>query len=72
MTENNYVSNNDQVRYDEGSFSSRINDLENYYADSALPDDLKDLYAIVQKNCDEFRNEVFFKKLDDLDESLVH
>ena len=53
------------------SLAFRINDLENYYADNVLSDDLKLLYAEVQKNCEDFRSNVFFKNLDIIEEGLV-
>lgn len=55
----------------EDSLAFRINDLENYYADNVLSDDLKEIYAEVQKDCEEFRANVFFKNLEILEDTLV-
>ena len=51
--------------------SDRISDLENFYADSVLGDELKELYAEVQMNCIDFRTNVFMKNVDHLDEKFV-
>ena len=51
--------------------SDKISDLENYYADNILTDELKELYATVQLQCADFRNNVFFKNVDLLDSTLV-
>jgi hypothetical protein len=55
----------------ENSLAYRIGDLENYYADNILSEDLVEIYAEVQKNCEDFRENIFFKNLDILEESLV-
>jgi hypothetical protein len=51
--------------------SDKLSDLENYNADNILTDELKELYADVQLKCTEFRNNVFFKNIDFIDEDLV-
>jgi hypothetical protein len=51
--------------------SDKISDLENYYADNILTEELKELYADVQLKCNDFRNNVFFKNVDNIDEDLV-
>lgn len=51
--------------------SDKISDLENFYADSVLGEDLKELYAEVQMNCIDFRTNVFMKNLEHLDEHFV-
>jgi hypothetical protein len=48
----------------------KIGDLENYYADMVLNDDLKEMYAQVQYNLSDFRNNVFFKNIDILEGGL--
>lgn len=53
------------------SLADRINDLEIYYADTVLPDNLKLIYAQVQEDCTEFRNNLFFKMLDIYEADLV-
>lgn len=53
------------------SLSYKIADLENYYADMVLTDDLKELYAQVQYNLTDFRNNVFFKNVDIIESELV-
>ena len=55
----------------DNSLANRINDLENYYADNFLSPDLKEFYATIQHECEDFRNDVFFKNLDKLENSLV-
>ena len=51
--------------------SDRISDLENFYADSVLGDEIKELYAEVQMNCIDFRTNVFMKNVDHLDDKFV-
>lgn len=41
----------------------RLNYLENYYADQLLSDDLKQMYAQIQLNCSDFRENIFFKNI---------
>jgi len=53
------------------SLADRINELEIYYADTVLPDNLKEIYAQVQEDCSDFRNNVFFKMLDIIDHDMV-
>lgn len=45
------------------SLVDRLNNLENYYADSLLSDDLKEVYAQIQLNCADFRENIFFKNV---------
>ena len=51
--------------------SDKLSDLENYNADNVLTDELKELYADVQLKCNDFRNNVFFKNIDNIDDELV-
>ena len=51
--------------------SDRISDLENFYADIVLGDELKELYAEVQMNCIDFRTNVFMKNVAHLDDKFV-
>ena len=51
--------------------SDKLSDLENYNADNVLTDELKEIYADVQLKCNDFRNNVFFKNIDNIDEELV-
>lgn len=53
------------------SLAYKIADLENYYADNFLSDELKELYAEVQHENAEFRNNLFFKNLDLIESTLV-
>ena len=55
----------------EFTLSDKLSDLENYYADNILTDELKELYATVQLQYADFRNNVFFKNVDLLDATLV-
>ena len=67
-TENINLEEEDKEK--QNSLAYRIGDLENYYADSVLSDDLKELYAQIQMNCQDFRENVFFKNLDMIEENL--
>ena len=53
------------------SLSNRIHDLENYYADSVLTGNLKELYTETQQHLENFRYEIFLKNLDKFEETLV-
>ena len=55
----------------EFTLSDKLSDLENYYADNILTDELKELYATVQLQCADFRYNIFFKNVDLLDATLV-
>lgn len=41
----------------------KISNLENYFADNLLSEELKLIYAQIQLNCNEFRENVFFKNI---------
>ena len=51
--------------------SDKLSDLENYNADNVLSEGLKEIYADVQLKCNDFRNNVFFKNVDNIDDDLV-
>ena len=51
--------------------SDKLSDLENYNADNVLSEGLKELYPEFQLICNDFRNNVFFKNVDNIDEELV-
>ena len=51
--------------------SAKLSDFEHYNADNILTDELKELYADVQLKCNDFRNNVFFKNIDNIDDDLV-
>ena len=51
--------------------SDKISDLENYYADNILTEELKELYAKVQNYCKDFRDNIFFKNVDLIQEQAV-
>ena len=51
--------------------SDKLSDLENYNADNVLTEGLKEIYADVQLKCNDFRNNVFFKNIDNMDDGLV-
>ena len=65
------MSSPSEVDFKEFILSDKLSDLENYNADNVLTDELKELYADVQLKCNDFRNNVFFKNIDNIDESLV-
>lgn len=61
------VSKND----DDRELSDRLNAIENYYADTVLSDGLKELYAQVQLKCEDFREKIFFKNVDNIESRVV-
>ena len=65
------MSSPSEVEFKEFILSDKLSDLENYNADNVLTDELKELYADVQLKCNDFRNNVFFKNVDNIDEELV-
>ena len=65
------MSSPSEVDFKEFILSDKLSDLENYNADNVLTDELKELYADIQLKCNDFRNNVFFKNIDNIDESLV-
>jgi hypothetical protein len=69
--DNNDNNDNNDNKDFSNTLAFRIADLENYYADSVLSDELKEIYAQVQLNCNDFRNNVFFKNLDIMEVNLV-
>ncbi len=67
----NYNEDNEKNNNATISLADRINDLELYYADTVLPENLKMIYAQIQEDCSEFRNNIFFKMLDIFEADLV-
>ena len=67
---NNEIKENDKTEVSK-SLADKINELEIYYADTVLPENLKEIYAQVQEDCSDFRNNVFFKMLDIIDNDFV-
>ena len=65
------MSSPSEGEFKEFVLSDKLSDLENYNADNILTDELKDLYATVQMQCTDFRNNVFFKNVDIIDEDAV-
>ena len=65
------MSSPSEGEFREFILSDKLSDLENYNADNILTEELKDLYASVQLKCNEFRNNVFFKIVDSIDEDAV-
>jgi hypothetical protein len=51
------------IKEKEESLADKLNYLENYYADTMLNDELKQVYAKIQLNCAEFRENIFFKNI---------
>ena len=45
------------------SLAERLNNLENYLADQILSEDMKVIFAKIQMECADFRENVFFKNL---------
>lgn len=56
---------------DDRELSDKLNEIENYYADTVLSEGLKELYAQVQLNCEYFRENVFFKNIDNIESKVV-
>ena len=46
---------------DANGLSDKIAQMENYYVDNVLSNELKEIYAQVQLNCQNFRTNVFIK-----------
>ena len=65
------MSSPSEGEFKEFILSDKLSDLENYNADSVLTEGLKEIYADVQLKCNDFRNNVFFKNIDNMDEALV-
>lgn len=65
------MSSPSEGEFKEFILSDKLSDLENYNADNVLSEELKEIYADVQLKCNDFRNNVFFKNIDNMDEGLV-
>lgn len=52
------------------SLAERLNNLDIYFADNMLSDELKEIYAKIQYNCLDFRQNVFFKKIDMIEQNF--
>lgn len=48
-----------------------LNDLERTIIDSILSGELKQIYKTVQKNCENFRDQIFSKNVDILSTQIV-
>ncbi len=48
----------------------KLNNLENYFADKFLSEELKLIYAQIQLNCTEFRENVFFKNISLIEQNV--
>lgn len=48
----------------------KISNLENYYVNNLLSNDLKDIYSKIQQSCSDFRENVFFKNIAILEYNL--
>jgi len=55
---------------DKETLVERLNNLENYLADNLLSEELKEIYANIQLNCSDFRENIFFKNIDLIEEKL--
>lgn len=49
-----------------------IGDIENHLADTYLTGNVKLLYATVQEECEDFRDNIFLKNLEILEENIVY
>mmetsp|Transcript_18312 Transcript_18312/g.18934 ORF Transcript_18312/g.18934 Transcript_18312/m.18934 type:complete len:103 (-) Transcript_18312:79-387(-) len=52
-----------KLKIEKETLVDRLNNLENYLADNTLSEELKVLYAQIQLNCSDFRENVFFKNV---------
>lgn len=55
---------------DANGLSDKIAQMENYYVDNVLSNELKEIYAQVQLNCQNFRTNVFIKNVNRLDSNI--
>lgn len=55
---------------DTKTLSYIIADIENYYADTFLSEELKEIYAGIQTDLAEFRSEIVFRNLDIIEANL--
>ena len=55
---------------DANGLSDKIAQMENYYVDNVLSNKLKEIYAQVQLNCQNFRTNVFIKNVNRLDSNI--
>lgn len=72
LENNQYNSEKDQINYEtykQMNMSDRLGFLENYLADNLLSDDLKLIYAKMQIDLGEFRENVFYKTLDQVEKN---
>ena len=65
------MSSPSEAEVKEYILSDKLSDLENFNADMILSEELKEIYADVQLKCHDFRNNIFFKNIDNLDDDLV-
>ena len=66
------MSSPSEGEFKEYILSDKLSDLENYNADNVLSDGLKELYADVQLKCNDFRNNIFFKNIDKMDDDFFN
>ena len=52
--------------------SQVLSEVENYHIDNILSGEFKDMYKNVQFNLRDFRNNIFSKNIDILDENVVN
>lgn len=52
--------------------SQILSEVENYHIDNILTGEFKDMYKGIQSNLKEFRNNIFSKNIDILDENVVN
>ena len=55
---------------DANGLSDKIAQMGNYYVDNVLSNELKEIYAQVQLNCQNFRTNVFIKNVNRLDSNI--
>ena len=55
---------------DANGLSDKIAQMGNYYVDNVLSNELKEIYAQVQLNCQNFRTNVFIKNVNHLDSNI--
>jgi hypothetical protein len=58
-------------KYHNDTLCQHILDVENQNVKTSLNDSLIEIYEIIRKNCESFKNDIFNKKLDNLELNLV-
>jgi hypothetical protein len=63
---------NHQSKKYKQSVSLNISEIEKQNEQHALSESLKEIHDMVKKNCENFKNDKFYKDLNRLEENLVY